>query len=89
MQETKLRRFNEARLCGERNLNRGELWREGEAGRWTDNQKEQNWATGSRKRIAFGGNDGCQPPGVQVRVIQATVKQPAGEERGNGVARGA
>ena len=25
--------------------------------------------------------------GVQVRVIQATVKQPAGEERGNGVAR--
>lgn len=39
------------------------------------NQKGQNWTTGSGKRVVSGRNGCCQSPGVQVRVIQATVKQ--------------
>lgn len=41
--------------------------------------------SGSRKRTVFCGNCGCQPPGVQVQVIQATIKQPAGKGGGDGV----
>lgn len=80
---------------GEANLRDIELGRESRGGQrrrqafgQRDNQKEQNWEQGGKGLCFVGMVTVDVPLGVQVRMIQPTVKQPAGEGGGKMVGKG-